>query len=135
MEGYAPLLEVPSLTERVIVSGTTVALNGEFDLAQRSRVLDAFGAVAGEPLVIIDLEQTQYIDSTMLSCLVRLRNDVAERGGVLALSGPRPIIRRLFHVAGLASLFEIYDGIANVCAKYELPAADLKRTVLVASDE
>jgi anti-anti-sigma factor len=134
VEGYAAVLEVSSLTERTITSGTIVALNGEFDLAQRSRVLDAFEAVASEPLVIIDLEQTQYIDSTMLSCLVRLRNDISERAGALALSGPKPIIRRLFNVAGLASLFDIQDGIADVCAKYGLPAGDLKRTELIASD-
>jgi anti-sigma B factor antagonist len=123
-----------SLTDREIVRGTIVALDGEFDLAQRQRVNDAFEAVADESLVVLDLERTLYVDSTVLSCLIRLRADLSERGGKLALVGARPTVRRLFDVAGLTPLFDLRSTIDEVRERYGL-TEDRLRVVRLVADE
>ena len=120
------------MTDRAIVAGTIVALDGEFDLAQRHRVSDAFGAVSDESLVIVDLERAQYIDSTVLSSLIRLRNEISERGGTMIVTSPRPMVRRLFEIAGLSKVFDIRSTLAEVREQYELFDGALRRVEVVA---
>jgi anti-sigma B factor antagonist len=120
------------VTNRDIVAGTIVALDGEFDLDQRHRVNDAFEAVAGDSLVVVDLERAQYIDSTVLSCLIRLRSDVTERGGTLTLAAPQPMVMRLFEVAGLGELFDIRATVDEVREQYGLENGAWRRVELVA---
>jgi anti-sigma B factor antagonist len=124
------------LTDREITGGTILALDGDFDLAQRSRIIEAFEIAASEPLVVIDLDRTRYIDSTVLSCLIRLRKDTSERGGVLILAGPQPMVRRLFDVAGLATFFDIRATVGEVRDAYGFHDGQLRSVELVvASDE
>jgi anti-sigma B factor antagonist len=119
------------LNDRGISGGTIVTLDGDFDLAQRDRVIDAFEAAAGEPLVVIDLLRARYIDSTVLSCLLRLRDEVGERGGTLILTGPQASVKRLLDVAGLAPLFDIRPSVADVCREYDFNDGELRRIDLV----
>jgi anti-anti-sigma factor len=111
---------------------TIVALDGEFDLAQRGRVIDAFEAAANASLVVVDLERASYIDSTVLSCLIRLRSDVAERGGTLVLASLQPMVKRLFEIAGLAALFETRSTLDDVRGEYGLEDNAIRRIEVVA---
>jgi anti-sigma B factor antagonist len=120
------------VTDRRIPGGTILALNGEFDLAQRHRINDAFGAVSNEPLVIVDLERAVYIDSTVLSCLIRLRNEISERGGTMIVTSPRPMVKRLFEIAALSEVFDIRSTLAEVCEQYGLFDDALRRVEVVA---
>jgi anti-anti-sigma factor len=120
------------LTDRKIAGGTVIVLDGDFDLAARGRVTDAFAAVADEPLVVLDLERTHYIDSTVLSCLMRLRSDISERGGTLVLTNPKPMIQRLLDIAGLTPLFDFLPGVAGVRERYGLEDGALRRIELLA---
>ena len=120
------------MNERDIVKGTIVALDGEFDLAQRHRVDDAFGAVSNESLVIVDLERAVYIDSTVLSCLIRLRNEISERGGTMIVTSPRPMVKRLFEIAALSEVFDIRSTLAEVREQYGLFDGALRRVEVVA---
>ena len=128
---YAVSLKAVNVTNGENVEGTVVALDGEFDLAQRHRVMDAFDAVAGDALVVVDLERASYIDSTVLSCLIRLRSDVAERGGTLILAAPQPMVKRLYEIAGLAPLFEIRSTLDEVRAQFNFDG-NVRRIELVA---
>jgi anti-sigma B factor antagonist len=129
---YALWLEAVHVTNRDIVGATIVALDGEFDLAQRHRVEGAFDSVAGDALVVVDLERALYIDSTVLSCLIRLRNDVAERGGTLILTTPRPMVKRLLDMAGLSTLFVIRSTVDEVREQYALESGGVRRVEIVA---
>jgi anti-sigma B factor antagonist len=125
-------LEALHVTNGESVGATIVALDGEFDLAQRHRVVDAFDAAASDSLVVVDLERASYIDSTVLSCLIRLRGDVAERDGTLVLAALAPMVKRLFEIAGLTSLFETRSTIEEVCAEYGFQKDGARRIQLVA---
>jgi anti-sigma B factor antagonist len=120
------------LTNREIVEGTIVALDGEFDLDQRHRVNDAFDAVAGDSLVVVDLERARYIDSTVLTCLIRLRSDVTERGGTLTLVALQPMVARLLEVAGLQPLFDIRATVDEVRKLHGLENGGMRRIEVVA---
>lgn len=120
------------MTGHGIVQGTILALDGEFDLAQRDRIADAFGAVSNESLVLVDLERAQYIDSTVLSSLIRLRNDIAERGGTMILTSPSPLVTRLIEIAGLSGLFDIRSSVAQAREEYGLNDGALRRVEVVA---
>jgi anti-sigma B factor antagonist len=125
-------LEGVYVTNRDIIGATIVALDGEFDLAQRHRVEDAFDAVTGDSLVVVDLERAVYIDSTVLSCLIRLRSDVAERGGTLILATARPMVKRLLDVAGLSTHFVIRSTVDDVREQYALENGAVRRVEVVA---
>lgn len=120
------------MIDRGIVGGTIVALDGEFDLAQRHRISSAFEAVSDEPLVVVDLERARYIDSTVLSSLIRLRNDVSDRGGTMIVTSPQPTVARLFAVAGLNELFDVRSTVAEVREQYGLFDGALRHVEVIA---
>lgn len=59
----------------------------------------------------------------MLSCLIRLRDDVTELGGTIVLAAPQPMVKRLLAIAGPAPMFEIHATVAEVREKYGLEGA------------
>jgi anti-sigma B factor antagonist len=120
------------VTDRGIVGGTILALDGEFDLAQRHRINDAFATVSNESLVIVDLERALYIDSTVLSSLIRLRNEISGRGGTMIVTSPQPMVKRLFEIAALSEVFDIRPTLAEVREQYGLSDNALRRLDVVA---
>jgi anti-anti-sigma factor len=87
---------------------SVVALDGEFDLADRERLADAFEVAAQGGVVIVDLSRTTYIDSTILWQLVKLRNRNGARQPVeLILTQPHGSVLRLFDVSQIFDLFVV----------------------------
>lgn len=95
-------------------SAFLIRLEGEFDLAERRRLTDAFAIATSVPLVIVDLERTQYIDSSVLECLVAGHNALLKRGTELVLVGLHHQVRRLFQVTELEKFFTIRDSVDDV---------------------
>jgi len=114
-------------------AGVVVALIGEFDLVEQPRLREAFAAAAVEPLVIVDFQRTTYIDSTVLACVIGLKNDVAQRGGRLVLAALSPTVRRLLDVAGLSSFLETRRTVDEILSEFNLPEEALRRVELVAA--
>jgi anti-anti-sigma factor len=94
--------------------GAVLALNGEFDLSQRDRVKDAFETIVAEPVVVVDLAKTAYIDSTILGSLLRLRGDVLRNGGSFALAAPSVMVQRLLDITMLTQLFDVRESVDGV---------------------
>lgn len=90
--------------------GVVVTLTGELDLynaeAVRAALLDC---CAEEPdLLVIDLEQVRFIDSTALGVLIEARSKMANRGG-FRLASPGLETRRALEVSGLDRHFSVHD--------------------------
>jgi anti-sigma B factor antagonist len=118
------------------VAGTTVvALNGEFDASQHDRLDDAFAAALGSSLVVLDLERTRYLDSTVLSCLMRLHTTMLERGGRMLLVRVPATVHRLLDVCGLTRLVEIRDGLDDIEADRVAQGGGLRRIELIAGND
>jgi anti-anti-sigma factor len=104
---------------------------GEFDLAQRDRLADAFAVAGGSDRVVVDLGDASYIDSTVLSELINLRTELAKRSRTLVLVRANGSVRRLLDVSQLGALFEVRAQLEDAIDQDE-PA---QRIVLVATDD
>ncbi len=91
-----------------------IQLEGEFDIAERERLTDAFSIVSSASIVVVNLERTTYIDSSVLECLVALRLATQRRGARLILTGVRGSVRRIFEITELHKLFDIREALSDV---------------------
>ena len=57
--------------------------------------------------LVVNLQQTEYLDSTALGMLVGTLKRLRERGGDLRLVAPAPRIRRLLEITRLINVFSI----------------------------
>jgi anti-sigma B factor antagonist len=84
-----------------------IAISGELDLAVAHRLNEALEEVPDQAIVLIDLRDCSFIDSTGLASIVKGRQRQEASGGSLAVFGAAHQVKRLFEVVGLAE-----DGLA-----------------------
>ena len=91
-----------------------VSLAGELDLYNAEEVRGALlEACAGEPQVlVVDLEEVRFIDSTALGVLIEARSKLADRNG-FRLAAPGLETRRALEVSGLDRHFVVHDTVAE----------------------
>jgi anti-anti-sigma factor len=77
-------------------------------------LLDAFALTTEAPSVVIDLSETDYIDSVILECIMAMRKATLGRGARLVLTGMHGTVERLFELCQLSSLFELRDRLSAV---------------------
>ena len=94
-----------------------VSLTGELDLYNAEEVRGALlEACAGEPQVlVVDLEEVRFIDSTALGVLIEARSRLADRSG-FRLAAPGLETRRALEVSGLDRHFLVHDSVAEALA-------------------
>lgn len=97
---------------RVVV----IALEGEFDLAQRDRLADVFAIASGGDLVVLNLAGTTYMDSTVLTQMIQLRDNLTARSARLVLACANGSVQRLLDVSQLAGLFSIQERLEDAIA-------------------
>ena len=110
-----------------------ISLDGEFDLAERTHLLDAFAVTMNTALVVVDFHKTRYIDSTVIECLIAFQQTSTRRGAKLVLAGLRPEIRRIFDVCSLDRIFDIRSKLSDVEDLEAVDAERLARLTLVAT--
>jgi anti-anti-sigma factor len=84
-----------------------IAISGELDLATADRLNQALDEIPDEAIVLIDLRECSFIDSSGLASIVKARQCQEASGGQLAVFGAAHQVQRLFEVVGLAE-----DGLA-----------------------
>jgi anti-anti-sigma factor len=91
-----------------------VSLSGELDLYNAEEMRGALlDACAGEPQVlVVDLAEVNFIDSTALGVLIEARSKLADRGG-FRLAAPGLETRRALEVSGLDRHFLVHDTVAE----------------------
>jgi anti-anti-sigma factor len=83
-------------------------LPGEWDVARKSELTEllAQGQLADQ--VRLDFSETAYMDASALGCLIRLKNDLVQRGKTdIRLNGVNGNLQRLFEITGLDRVFTI----------------------------
>jgi anti-anti-sigma factor len=60
------------------------------------------------PLLVLNLEGVEFLDSSGISMLVAMHNVMASKQGTLRLCGLSPHITRLLKIVNLSSFFAIY---------------------------
>ncbi len=86
---------------------------GEIDLTQapKLRMLLDGKAQAKCPVLILDITEVTFIDSSGLSVLSGYQRTVSEFGGMLLFAGARPEVRELFQVLCLDQFFRLFDSV------------------------
>ena len=90
------------------------SLAGELDLYNAEEVRSALlDACAAQPQVlVVDLEEVRFIDSTALGVLIEARSRMVDRGG-FRLAAPGLETRRALEVSGLDRHFAVHDTVSE----------------------
>ena len=80
---------------------TVVVLLGEFDLAAEARFAEGMAAVNGQPTVLLDLRQLQFMDSTGIRMILELERKLSAEGASLGVYVAGGQVQRLFEIVGL----------------------------------
>jgi anti-sigma B factor antagonist len=91
-----------------------LSLAGELDLYNAEEVRGALlDACAGKPdVLVVDLEEVRFIDSTALGVLIEARSRMADRSG-FRLAAPGLETRRALEVSGLDRHFVVHETVAD----------------------
>jgi anti-anti-sigma factor len=94
--------------ERPRADAVVVVLEGEHDRTSQhelSKLLN--GLVMETRVVVVDLSQAQFIDSTVISILMEAMKTAAARGHVFRLQmGTADIVERIFEITGVLEYLE-----------------------------
>jgi anti-sigma B factor antagonist len=103
-----------SLTVAEAASGPTVlALAGELDMAGTPELQAAFGVLAEARTdeIVVYLSALEFIDSTGINALVTAIRQAHDRGGRAILAAPRPNVRRVLEIVGVAATLRVEDSV------------------------
>ena len=99
-----------------------VAARGEFDAYSEPDLASAFAELAGETMLVVDLEAVSFLDSTALGAIVRSLREIHERGGEALLVLPRGPARRIFEITTLDRVLPIAESRAQALESLTPPA-------------
>ena len=108
-------VEVSRPTENV----TVVALWGEHDLRTARKLDDLLDeAISSSKLVVVDVSNAAFIDSSVINTLVRAhRTAPALRSRFVLQMGTAPAVRRALEITGLLERLECADSRDEALAK------------------
>ncbi len=101
---------MPSFEARASLAGdrTVVALFGECDLTTRAEMAAVLAeAVAGSPVVVVDLAGLAFIDSSGIHELVTAYHAAREQGRELYLRSASGIVATVLQVTGVGELLRL----------------------------
>jgi anti-anti-sigma factor len=99
-------------SDRVIL-----ALDGELDMATAEQLQHAADGLDGQSMVVLDLEQLQFIDSTGLRSVLSVLERCRDRGQEFAVTRGSQQVQRLLGVTGVAKHLRIIDAADEVIAQ------------------
>jgi anti-sigma B factor antagonist len=93
-------------------SRVVVGLRGELDVAVAVRVVAELSVVAArERDIIVDLTGLEFIDSSGLAALVRVRRQARHAGGDLTLAAPQQQVLRVLTLTRLIDVFSVHASV------------------------
>ena len=86
-----------------------IAISGELDIASAPELEQALEAIEPEQtkLVVVDLRELEFMDSTGLSIIVRAHQRLSEQGCELTLVQGPPQVQRLLDLTGVAERLRV----------------------------
>ena len=100
-------------TQVEIISAETsiVTLHGEHDLGSAAQLTVALAVAARCPNILVDVSDSEFIDSSVISAFLRAARKARQRDGALELVVPGGgFARRTLDLAGVASLLAFHDS-------------------------
>jgi anti-sigma B factor antagonist len=98
-----------------------VLVRGEVDIETAPEVTAALDAAIRETsgALVVDLSDVAFLDSSGVNVLLRARAVLGREERVLVVVCPPGAARRVFEVAGIADLLELYDSREQAAASLE----------------
>jgi anti-anti-sigma factor len=89
-----------------------VELFGEHDLSSTEKLAGTLNSLAAiNDVLIIDLSQTEFMDSSVLEELVHAQRVATGHGGRFYISGSlQPIVRKALELSGLIDHFDVVES-------------------------
>ena len=78
-------------------------------------IADLIGQDVYRQKVLIDLGQTNYIDSSGIGWLLRCHSRFAKQGGMMVLHSTPPVVQNVLNVLRLDVVFNLADDDAAAC--------------------
>jgi anti-sigma B factor antagonist len=97
-----------------------IQVQGELDLAVADQLVDRLARASAECRhVLVGLEGCEFIDSTGIAAIVHAHNELAERGGRLALYAPGDQVLRVLSVTGLTSNGMVFETAEEALSTFD----------------
>ncbi|MDQ7822733.1 MAG: STAS domain-containing protein [Candidatus Eremiobacteraeota bacterium] len=95
-----------------VKKGYVIEVQGEIDVYTSPRVKETINELIEKEnyVLIINLEEVRYIDSTGLGVLIGALKKVREHNGSISLICTNPQIKKIFNITGLVKIFGIYKS-------------------------
>ena len=91
----------------------TVVLRGELDLSGTDRVNEVLEQAEQPPtkLLVLDLSQLDFIDSTGLEIILRAARRAHDNGGRLIVSRPSRYVKRLLEMTAIDQSLDVVEDV------------------------
>jgi len=100
---------------------TVVTLSGELDVADAAGVVAALAAtVARQCEIIVDLAGLEFIDSSGLAALIRIRRQARDAGGDVLLAAPQHQVLRVLALTRMLDDFSIHASVDEAASRSRL---------------
>jgi anti-sigma B factor antagonist len=86
---------------------------GELDLGATAGLDRLLGGVPADIDVVVDLSRATFVDSAVLSLLVRGARRHSDQGSSLVLAAPAPFVRRVLTTTRLDDVLRCTDSVAD----------------------
>ena len=99
-------------------SAAVLAVSGELDLASSPTLEEELARVGASDssVVILDLRELEFMDSTGLSVVVKAHQRAQETGRRFGLVKGRPQVQRLLSLTGVADRMALADSVEELLA-------------------
>ncbi|MGM0480953.1 MAG: STAS domain-containing protein [Pseudomonadota bacterium] len=85
-----------------------ISIKGKFDFSLVQEFRQAYSHVGdAQPMVIIDLRETEYLDSSALGMLLNMRKALGNSVKGIQLVNARPEVRRILEISRFDKIFVI----------------------------
>ena len=97
---------------------TVVVLAGEVDATNSDEMYGVLESVVTQHprLLIVDISELSFMDSTGLRMLLRSSRTLDQQGGVLALAAPQTAVARVLQLTRADQLIPVYESVADAIA-------------------
>jgi anti-anti-sigma factor len=97
---------------------TVVVLAGEVDATNSDELYGVLESVVNQQprLLIVDMSELSFMDSTGLRMLLRSTRALDAHGGVLALAAPQVAVARVLQLTRADQLIPVYGSVADAIA-------------------
>jgi anti-sigma B factor antagonist len=76
----------------------------------------------GRKLLVLNMEQMNWLNSTGVGSLVSAHRKVEEMGGRIVIASPNERVRDIMKVVGLAAVWSVYPTVEEAVASFEQQA-------------